>query len=49
MYLKFHSLLSATNTMNDFGVSEVFILLVVALIFGLGIYTLLKFRKNKDF
>jgi heme/copper-type cytochrome/quinol oxidase subunit 2 len=35
--------------MNDFGVSEVFILLVVALIFGLGIYTLLKFRKNKDF
>ena len=43
------TLLTAENTMNEFGGSEIFILLVVALIFGLGIYTLLKFRKNKDF
>jgi hypothetical protein len=42
-------LLTATNTMNDFGGSEIFILFIVALIFGLGIYTLLKFKKNKNF
>ena len=42
-------LLSAENSMNDFGASEIFILLVIVLIFALGIYTLLKFRKNKNF
>lgn len=35
--------------MYEFGGSEIFILLIVALIFALGIYTLLKFRKNKNF
>lgn len=49
MYINKHSLLTATNTMNEFGGSEIFILFIVALIFGLGIYTLLKFKKNKDF
>jgi hypothetical protein len=49
LHLNNHSLLSATNTMNEFGASEIFIVIVVALIFGLGIYTLLKFRKNKNF
>jgi len=44
-----NTLLSATNAMNEFGGSEIFIVIVVALIFGLGIYTLLKFRKNKNF
>ncbi len=43
------TLLAAENTMNEFGGSEIFIVFIVALIFGLGIYTLLKFRKNKDF
>jgi len=42
-------LLAAENTMGEFGGSDYFILLIVAFIFGLGIYTLLKFRKNKDF
>ncbi len=35
--------------MSEFGGSDYFVLFIVALIFGLGIYTLLKFRKNKDF
>ena len=48
-YLNTHILLSAENTMNEFGGSEIFIILVVTFIFGLGIYALLKFRKNKDF
>jgi len=48
-FINKHSLLSATNTMNEFGGSEIFILFIVALIFGLGIYTLLKFKKNKNF
>jgi hypothetical protein len=50
-FLIFNSkfLISSQNTMNEFGGSEIFIVLIVALIFGLGIYTLLKFRKNKDF
>lgn len=42
-------LLEAQNNMYEIGGSEIFILLVVALFFGLGIYTLLKFRKNKNF
>lgn len=42
-------LLAVENKMYDFGGSEIFILLIVAIIFGLGIYTLLKFRKNKNF
>lgn len=42
-------LIAAENTMYEFGGSEIFILFIVALIFGLGIYTLLKFRKNKNF
>lgn len=42
-------LLAAENKMYDFGGSEIFIVLIVAIVFGLGIYTLLKFRKNKDF
>jgi len=48
-FLIFNSkfLISSVNTMNEFGGSEIFILLVVAIIFGLGIYTLLKFRKIK--
>jgi hypothetical protein len=41
-------LLAAKNTMYDFGGSEIFILLIVAIIFGLGIYTLVKFRKSKN-
>ena len=44
-----HNLLTATETMNEFGGSEIFILIIVALIFGFGIYTLLKFKKNKNF
>lgn len=48
-HLNSHILLAAENTMNEFGGSEIFIVFIVALIFGLGIYTLLKFRKNKDF
>jgi len=35
--------------MYEFGGSEIFILLLVAFIFGLGIYTLRKFMKNKNF
>ncbi|MHB8262115.1 MAG: hypothetical protein ACYDCN_17110 [Bacteroidia bacterium] len=47
-YLITHNLLlSAENSMNEFGASEVFIVCVVALIFALGVYTLLKFRKMK--
>ncbi len=42
-------LLAVENKMYDFGWSEIFVLLIVAIIFGLGIYTLLKFRKNKNF
>lgn len=42
-------ILSAENTMYEIGGSEVFILVIVALVFALGIYTLLKFRKNKNF
>ena len=42
-------LLAAENSMYETGGSEIFIILVVALVFALGIYTLLKFRKNKDF
>ena len=49
LYKPAKTLLTATNTMNEFGGSEVFILCIVALIFGLGIYTLLKFKKNKNF
>lgn len=42
-------LLAVENNMYEFGGSEIFILIIVALVFGLGIYTLLKFRKNKNF
>lgn len=42
-------LLAVENKMYEFGGSEIFVLFIVALIFGLGIYTLLKFRKSKDF
>lgn len=42
-------LLAVENKMYEFGGSEIFILLIVAIVFGLGIYTLLKFRKSKDF
>lgn len=42
-------LLRAATDISDFGASEVFILFIVALVFGLGIYTLVKFRKNKNF
>ena len=42
-------LLSAQENMHEFGGSDYFVLLIVALIFALGVYTLLKFRKNKDF
>ena len=35
--------------MYEFGGSELFIVLLVAAVFGLGIYTLLKFKKNKNF
>lgn len=42
-------LLANETNMYEFGGSEIFILLIVALIFGLGIYTLIKFRKNKNF
>ena len=49
VHLNSHSVLSATNNMNEIGASEIFIVIIVALIFGLGIYTLLKFKKNKNF
>jgi heme/copper-type cytochrome/quinol oxidase subunit 2 len=42
-------LLTVENKMYEFGGSEIFVLFIVALVFGLGIYTLLKFRKNKNF
>lgn len=35
--------------MYEFGLSDFFIVLVVALFFAIGVYTLLKFKKNKDF
>ena len=47
--LPFPILLSAENSMNEFGGGDLFILCIVAIVFGLGIYTLVKFRKNKDF
>ena len=42
-------LLAAQNTMYEIGGSEIFIIAIVAIVFGLGIYTLVKFRKNKNF
>ncbi len=42
-------LLAAENSMYEVGASDYFILFIVALIFGIGIYTLLKFKKNKNF
>lgn len=42
-------ILAAENKMYDFGGSEIFVIAIVAIVFGLGIYTLLKFRKNKNF
>lgn len=42
-------LLAAENTMYEIGGSEIFIIALIAVIFALGIYTLLKFRKNKNF
>ncbi len=41
--------LTASTDISEFGASEIFIVAVVAIIFALGIYTLLKFRKNKNF
>ncbi len=41
------TLLKAENTMYEFGASEIFITVLVALVFFLGIYTLYKFSKNK--
>jgi hypothetical protein len=47
---KMHTLfLRAENNMYEFGGSDLFILLVVVAVFILGIYTLVKFRKNKNF
>ena len=43
------NLLAAETGMYEFGGSEIFIIVIVALVFGLGIYTLVKFRKNKNF
>jgi hypothetical protein len=42
-------LLAAATNISDFGGSELFILFIIAIIFSLGIYTLVKFRKNKNF
>jgi hypothetical protein len=42
-------LLAAATNISEFGGSEIFILFVIAIIFTLGIYTLVKFRKNKNF
>lgn len=42
-------LLSNENTMYDLGLSEIFIIAFVVVVFGLGIYTLRKFLKNKNF
>ncbi|HWY38618.1 MAG TPA: hypothetical protein VNY73_08675 [Bacteroidia bacterium] len=42
-------LLAVENKMYEFGGSEIFVVFIVAAIFALGIYTLLKFRKNKNF
>lgn len=35
--------------MFEIGPGEIFILLLIGGIFSLGVYTLLKFRKNKNF
>jgi len=37
------------DNMYEFGLSEFFVLAIVIIIFCLGIYTLVKFMKNKDF
>lgn len=37
------------DNMYEFGLSEFFVLTIVIIIFCLGIYTLVKFMKNKDF
>jgi len=42
-------LLRAATDISEFGASEIFIVAIVAIVFALGIYTLLKFRKNKNF
>lgn len=49
LLLDSQSVLSAEDSMNEFGASDVFIICIVSLIFIVGIYTLLKFRKNKNF
>ncbi len=42
-------LLRNENSMYDIGLSEMIIVLFIALVFVLGIYTLRKFLKNKNF
>lgn len=37
------------DTMYEFGLSEFFVITIVALIFFIGVYTLIKFFKSKDF
>jgi hypothetical protein len=42
-------LLRASTDISEFGASEIFVVAVVVVILAAGIYTLLKFRKNKNF
>jgi hypothetical protein len=37
------------DNMYEFGLSEFFVLFIVIVVFCVGIYTLIKFMKNKDF
>jgi hypothetical protein len=37
------------DNMYEFGLSEFFVLAIVIIVFCLGIYTLIKFMKSKDF
>ncbi|MGZ3863254.1 MAG: hypothetical protein ACXVPN_12605 [Bacteroidia bacterium] len=41
-------LLAAENNMYTLGGGEIFIIALVACVFALGIYTLVKFRKSKN-
>lgn len=37
------------NTMYEFGLSEIVVISIVAIVFCVGVYTLVRFFKSKDF
>ena len=37
------------NNMYEFGMSEFVVIAIVAIVFIIGVYTLVKFLKSKDF